>query len=89
VDFIEFYPDKQQYESSMEFGIGMRGSAKNLTSSIFKDTATIQTNFLYTSYIGFEGEPGWDEHGNYTITFQIIRENGRVFLRFVDMRQLK
>lgn len=83
-DFF-FDDEKQQYESGLQFGFGSRNSYKNLTSEIQKDTATIKTTFLLLEGASVNGNPGWKEAGYYHFTFQVMHENDRQFLRFLEM----
>ncbi len=83
---LNFNEQKQQYESGLEYEIGGAFSFENLTLEIIEDTAKIETTFLLTDRIGFKGEPGWNEHGYYTITFQVMREQERVFLRYIEIK---
>ncbi len=87
LDSSDFFLDeeKQQYESGLQFGFGSRNSYKNLTSEIQKDTATIKTTFLLIKSASVNGDPGWKEEGYYHFTFQVMHENERLFLRFLEM----
>ncbi len=86
---FRFNEEKQQYESGLQFGFGSKNSYKNMNSEVRKDTATIETSFLLIESASIDGDPGWEEKGYYNFTFQIMHENERIFLRFLEMKSDK
>lgn len=80
--------EQRYYESALEFGIGGFLSCQDVLSTLSDNKSTIETTFLLTDYIGLKGEPGWNEYGCYTAEYQIISENNRNFLRFVQLRKI-
>jgi len=82
---IELNEQKQQYETNLEFGFGYVFGCEDISSEVFEDTATVVTTFMLLIPNPISDTPFRVQGGYYTITYQIMRENERIFLRFLNM----
>lgn len=85
-DDIQYNNEKQQYESGLEFGIGGAYSCKDMLADIQPDSNTVRAVFTLTDSTGYAGEPGWKEYGQYTITYEMMRDENGLFLRYSGLQ---
>lgn len=84
---VEYDDIREVYTSSLAFGIGRFLSCADISSTLSPEGTMIVSKFQLTDNIGFKGEPGWEEHGEYIINFQIMKNGDREFLRFVNIEK--
>ena len=85
----DFKEETNNYETSLQQGFGMIFSYENMHVKMLDESNFIEVEFLLTNYIGFKGEPGWDEKGIFRITFEIIDDEGNRFLRFCSLQSIE
>lgn len=72
--------EKKEFTNGLEFGTGGGPSVKN--ASVSADGDKITVDFILSDNVGFIGEPGWNEYGDYRMTFIVMEDENGKFLRF-------
>ncbi len=83
-DNFTYDENKNEYISGLEWGMGGTYSCEIISAQ----TAGEKINVLMelTDNIGFKGEPGWESHGKYTMTFE---KTDGFYLRFIGMESME
>jgi hypothetical protein len=85
---VTFYEETQQYETNLEFGFAEFGcQAEDISSDNIPNTDMIETGFTLFHTGSVNGDPAMVSAGQYMVTYQIMRENERLFLRFVEIKE--
>ena len=83
---VHYNEDKQQYESGLEFGLGNgRYDCQKMKAAYLPENNTVEVDFTLLSYLNSESDPSWEEETERKMTFAVVEEEGKSFLRFVSL----
>jgi hypothetical protein len=87
-DIVE-NPTEQTYETTLAFGIGGPFNWYSWVTELFENEDRISSSFTLIPATIYKGDEGYKEYGRYQIDYKVVKEDGRIFLRFAQWSKIK